>query len=39
MTKAHISTAVTALAAFAVIALVQSYYPIPVVGKYLPGAK
>jgi hypothetical protein len=36
LSKAHIATAVTALIAFAVVAFVQSQYPIPVVGKYLP---
>jgi len=39
MSKAQISTALIALAAFAAVALVQSKYAIPVVGKYLPGAK
>jgi hypothetical protein len=39
MTKAHFNTALIALAAFAAVTLVQSYYQIPVVGKYLPGAK
>lgn len=39
MNKAHLNTALIALAAFAAVTLVQSYYQIPVVGKYLPGAK
>lgn len=37
MTKAHMNTALIALAAFAIVAAVQSKYQIPVVGKYLPG--
>lgn len=38
MDKAVIHTALIALAAFAVCSIVQSSFPIPVVGKYLPGA-
>lgn len=36
--NAYLKTAGVALAAFAVIALVQSQMTIPVVGKYLPKA-
>lgn len=38
MTKAHFNTALIALAAYAVVALVQSKFEIPVVGAYLPKA-
>jgi hypothetical protein len=38
MNKKHLYTAVTILAVYAVVAAVQSVYPIPVVGKYLPKA-
>jgi hypothetical protein len=38
MNKEVIQTALIALAAFAVVAFVQSKYEIPVVGAYLPGA-
>lgn len=37
MSKAHINTALVALAAFMVVAAVQRHVmPIPVVGPYLP---
>ena len=38
MTKAHLNTALVALAAYAVVALVQSKFAIPFVGTYLPKA-
>lgn len=38
MTKAHLNTALVALAAYAIVALVQSKFEIPVVGAYLPKA-
>ena len=36
MSKEVIHTALIALAAFAVVAMVQSKFPIPVIGDYLP---
>ena len=38
MSKAHLNTALIALAAFGVVALIQSKYQIPFVGTYLPKA-
>lgn len=38
MSKAHINTALIALAAYAIVAAVQSKFEIPVVGAYLPKA-
>lgn len=38
MSKAHLNTALVALAAYAVVALIQSKFEIPVVGAYLPQA-
>ena len=35
--KPVIHTALIALGAFAVATMIQGFYPIPVVGKYLPG--
>lgn len=39
MKKEYVHTAIIALAAFAVCKLVQSSFPIPVIGAYLPGGK
>lgn len=36
--KPVIHTALIALGAFAAVTMIQGFYPIPVVGKYLPGA-
>lgn len=38
MNKAHLHTALIALAAYAVVALIQQNFAIPVVGAYLPKA-
>lgn len=38
MSKEVMHTALIALAAYAVVSLVQSKFELPVIGKYLPGA-
>jgi len=39
MSKAHMYTALIALAAYAAVSMLQSSWPIPVIGKHLPGGK
>lgn len=39
MNKQVMHTALIALAAFAVVNMIQGSYQIPVIGKYLPGGK
>lgn len=39
MNKQVMHTALIALAAFAVVSMIQGSYAIPAIGKYLPGGK